>query len=204
MKWYTWALYIFMIFAFFVGSVGYYLDDHPGVGTFCLLALIVTLIFFINRIKINIASKKVVDIKPISLPKQRPISQYDHASEPAVLEPITATKDYTTARKSCHALKKEFHVVSKSTGELYTVKFSNESGKVQAHCSCRAGIFGTLCKHVIEIMETDDDVKLAMQESGQANKWNHYLNNAKDIERRKKELSKEKKAFARDLLYIER
>lgn len=91
MKWYTWALYIFMIFAFFVGSVGYYLDDHPGVGTFCLLALIVTLIFFIERVKINIASKKVVDIKPISLPKQRHISPYEHADAPSFTSHLHAS-----------------------------------------------------------------------------------------------------------------
>lgn len=204
MKWYTWALYILWIFAFFVDAVGFYLDGSPVVGTLSLLALIVTLIFFIDRIRSNIAAKKVVDIKPTNLPEQRPVSPYEHANEPATFEPNTLIKNDTTTRRSCSVLKKEFHVVSKSTGELYTVKFSNESGKVQAHCSCRAGIFGTLCKHVIGIMETDDDVKLAMQESGQANKWNHYLNNAKDIERRKKELAKEKKAFAKDLLYSER
>lgn len=205
MKWYSWVLYILVICDFAIGSIGYYVDGERGVGTLLLLCAVVAALSFVHKIRTFKEAKSVADIKPSNLPESRPVSPYEHSSDASKCEAHADNiQDSKAPCKSHIVLNKEFHVVSKSTGELYTVKFSNESGKVQAHCSCRAGIFGTLCKHVIEIMETDGDVKLAMKESGQASKWDHYLNDAKNVERMKKELSNEKKAFAKDLLYIER
>lgn len=101
-------------------------------------------------------------------------------------------------------MKKEFHVTSKSTGEVYEVNFSDETGKVQAHCTCRAGMFGTLCKHIISIMETDSEVQDALKRSGQIKKWDSYLEKEQELEQMKKEVAATKKYFAKDLLYIKR
>lgn len=97
-------------------------------------------------------------------------------------------------------MKKEFEVKSSNSDNLYTVTFSDESGWVQAHCTCRAGMFGNLCKHVTGIMESDKEVQAAMKETGQDCAWKKLKKDQKKLEKMKREVAAEKKEFAEDFL----
>ena len=46
--------------------------------------------------------------------------------------------------------------VTGSTGNEYCVTFSDETGALKASCTCQAGEFGTLCKHIMEFVKNDE------------------------------------------------
>jgi len=72
-------------------------------------------------------------------------------------------------------MKKEFQVTG-STGNLYTVTFSDESGTAKATCTCQAGELGVLCKHVTGIIEQDDEVRQMLTNYGLLDAYYEYQN----------------------------
>ncbi|MDD5887701.1 MAG: SWIM zinc finger family protein [Oscillospiraceae bacterium] len=103
-------------------------------------------------------------------------------------------------------MEKEFSVKSSSSDEIYTVIFTTElpsaEGEVRACCTCPAGRHGTLCKHIIGLMESDEDIKSAMHESGQDKEWGSYKEHAAELEALKKKVAKEKKAFGKAFTFV--
>ena len=72
-------------------------------------------------------------------------------------------------------MKKEFQVTG-STGNSYTVTFSDESGAAKATCTCHAGGLGVLCKHVTGIIEEDDEVRQMLTNYGLLDAYYEYQN----------------------------
>ncbi|MGP1365925.1 MAG: SWIM zinc finger family protein [Schwartzia sp. (in: firmicutes)] len=70
-------------------------------------------------------------------------------------------------------MKKEFQV-NGSTGNLYTVTFSDESGTVKASCTCHAGELGVLCKHVRGLIDQDEDVQQLLSGYGLLDAYYEY------------------------------
>ena len=44
-------------------------------------------------------------------------------------------------------MRKVYHVTG-SHGDPYEITLTDESGELRAHCTCPAGAFGSLCKHI--------------------------------------------------------
>ena len=49
-------------------------------------------------------------------------------------------------------------LVKSSSGEPYTVSFYIDKNNISATCSCPAGIYRMLCKHIIHIISDDDSI----------------------------------------------
>ena len=49
-------------------------------------------------------------------------------------------------------------LVKSSSGEPYTVSFNIDKNDISAFCSCQAGTYRILCKHVIGVIGNDDSV----------------------------------------------
>jgi len=45
-----------------------------------------------------------------------------------------------------------------SSGDPYTVRFHLDENDLSAFCSCPAGIYLRLCKHIIQIISDDDSI----------------------------------------------
>jgi len=48
--------------------------------------------------------------------------------------------------------------VKSSSGDPYTVKFYLDENEISASCSCPAGIYRMLCKHIIHLISDDDSI----------------------------------------------
>ena len=70
-------------------------------------------------------------------------------------------------------MKKEFQVTG-STGNLYTVTFSDESGTAKATCTCQAGELGVLCKHVTGLIDQDENVREMLSSYGLLDAYYEY------------------------------
>jgi len=51
-----------------------------------------------------------------------------------------------------------------SSGDPYTVRFYLDENKISAFCSCPAGVYRILCKHVIRIISGDDSILYDMNQ----------------------------------------
>ena len=96
-------------------------------------------------------------------------------------------------------MRKSTHVRG-STGNDYLVTFSDKSGTLKATCTCQAGEFGTLCKHVLEVIQTDKEIRNELQNYGYISIYEEYLSKLAEAERIKKEAATLKKKFQQLLL----
>ncbi len=97
-------------------------------------------------------------------------------------------------------MEKSFEVTG-SKGNLYTVVFDNSSGSLKAFCNCRAGMYGQLCKHVINLLNTDSDVHNALlQDSRLCQIIAEYEESVRICDEAKKNMSDKKHQLARVLL----
>lgn len=87
------------------------------------------------------------------------------------------------------------------TEQEYDVRIVSDGEKVKAHCSCQAGNFKTLCKHVLQCVDEDNDVRYALTQCGYLQVYEEYLSRLKYSEEVKKEAKKIKKKFER--LFLE-
>lgn len=93
-------------------------------------------------------------------------------------------------------MKKEFQVTG-STGNLYTVIFSDESGTAKAFCSCQAGELGVLCKHVKGLIDQDEDVQQLLADYGLLEAYDDYHKAYDEAAKMKTQAGKLKKKFER-------
>jgi hypothetical protein len=49
-------------------------------------------------------------------------------------------------------------LVKSSSGDPYTVSFNIDINNISAFCSCQAGIYRILCKHIIGVIGNDDSI----------------------------------------------
>mgnify|MGYP001143361278 CR=1 FL=1 len=49
-------------------------------------------------------------------------------------------------------------LVKSSSGDPYTVKFNLDENDLSAFCSCPAGIYRKLCKHILSIISNDESI----------------------------------------------
>lgn len=98
---------------------------------------------------------------------------------------------------------KEFekNFVVKGTEQTYDVRFISDGKSVKAHCTCQAGTFKTLCKHVMQCIDEDAEIKAALVESGLWQVYEEHLQRLKDAEKVKREAKNIKKKFER--LFLE-
>lgn len=94
--------------------------------------------------------------------------------------------------------KKNFVVEVK--GRNYYVCFVCDGTKVQAHCSCLANKYRTLCCHVLQCIEDDAEVFNALNECGTWQLYETYLQLKKSAEDIRRESLNLKKRFSRLLL----
>lgn len=95
--------------------------------------------------------------------------------------------------------EKEYKVAGSE--QEYTVRIVSDGQTVHAHCDCQAGQFKTLCKHVLQCIETDAEVKAALVESGLWQVYEEHLQKLKEVEKVKREAKNLKKKFER--LFLE-
>lgn len=96
-------------------------------------------------------------------------------------------------------MKKIFNVEN-GHGSSYVVTFEDEGETIRASCTCQAGEHCTLCRHVIQCMEEDAEIKEAMADYGLLGIYEEYLEKNEEADRLKEEAKKIKKKFARLLL----
>lgn len=49
--------------------------------------------------------------------------------------------------------------VKGSAGDVYTVSFTEKDEKLKVSCTCMAGAFGNLCKHILKAIAKDETAK---------------------------------------------
>jgi len=49
-------------------------------------------------------------------------------------------------------------LVKSSSGDPYTVRFHIDKNNLSAFCSCPAGIYRKLCKHILHIISNDESI----------------------------------------------
>lgn len=90
--------------------------------------------------------------------------------------------------------------VTGSTGNEYCVTFSDETGALKASCTCQAGEFGTLCKHIMEFVKNDEEVRDALKNYGLLSVYEEYTAKLAEAEKIKREAAKLKKKFQKLLI----
>ncbi len=83
---------------------------------------------------------------------------------------------------------------------VFYVQFTKDRFGVSAHCSCPAGKYKTLCRHVIQCITEDEEIAEIMREEGLLQMYEEYIEKEKLAEELKRESTKLKKRFARLLL----
>ena len=97
-------------------------------------------------------------------------------------------------------MQKAIEVVG-SKGDLYTVVFDDATGSLSASCTCRAGAFGQLCKHVLTLMGTDEEVhSMVLRDAHLSETLEAYEEAVEIAEKAKKEAAVRKKELTRLLL----
>ncbi len=87
-----------------------------------------------------------------------------------------------------------------SKGDKYIVRFWDDpDGKLKASCTCRAGQYGQLCKHVLAAIDENAVVHAAF-EASYGDLWAVYQQKEKKLEELKKEVKNRKAQMARLLL----
>lgn len=92
--------------------------------------------------------------------------------------------------------EKEYKVAGSE--QEYTVRIVSDGQTVHAHCDCQAGQFKTLCKHVMQCIETDAEIKAALVESGLWQIYEEYHQKLAEAEAVKREVMKEVEKVKRE------
>ena len=71
---------------------------------------------------------------------------------------------------------------------------------VSAHCTCPAGKYKTLCRHVVQCITEDEEIAEIMRDEGLLQMYEEYIEKERLAEQLKLESTKLKKRFARLLL----
>lgn len=95
---------------------------------------------------------------------------------------------------------KRFETTSLTTGEIYEIIFESDGKRVKAQCSCPAGKSKTLCKHVLNCIDSDAELRYALTQCGYQQIYEEHELLMKEIESLKKEARNVKKKFERLLL----
>lgn len=108
----------------------------------------------------------------------------------------------------------EYQVPSSDGSSMYVVTINKIGNAITSSCSCKAGMFGQLCKHQIGILSGDDSCLLPSDSSGHemlkaliaeiagtecAAQLNEYLGAQAAIEEQKKRRDRAKKNLERIL-----
>lgn len=96
-------------------------------------------------------------------------------------------------------MRKEYKVQG-STGNMYDVYFSDETGEPKAGCTCKAGEHAQLCKHVFGIIAEDKEVYEMLSNYGTLGIYQEYLDLLEEADAIKAQAKKVKKKFERVLL----
>lgn len=92
-----------------------------------------------------------------------------------------------------------YHVTG-SHGDPYEVTLTDEDGTLHAHCTCPAGSFGTLCKHVLQVIGENQEAYQSLKQYGMSDYYDQYLTKNAEAEKLKREAARYKKGLARKLL----
>ena len=97
---------------------------------------------------------------------------------------------------------KKFEV--QGTEQMYDVRFTSDGEHVKAHCTCLAGAHQTLCKHILQCINDDVEIRYALTACGYLQVYEEYVERLKYAEQLSREIKKEakglKKKFERLLL----
>lgn len=96
-------------------------------------------------------------------------------------------------------MHKVYHVTG-SHGDPYEITFTDEDGELRAHCTCPAGVFGSLCKHILKVIDDDPEAYQALKQYGMSDYYDQYLAKSAEAEKLKREAASYKKGLARKLL----
>ncbi len=95
---------------------------------------------------------------------------------------------------------RKVYQVTGSHGTPYEVVLTDEDGVLRAHCTCPAGSFGTLCKHVLRIIGENQEAYQALKQHGLSDYYDQFLTKNAEAEKLKREAAIYKKDLARKLL----
>lgn len=96
-------------------------------------------------------------------------------------------------------MRKVYHVTG-SHGDPYEITLTDEGGELHAHCTCPAGTFGSLCKHILKVISDDPEAYQALQQYKISDYYDQYLTKTAEAEKLKREAASYKKGLARKLL----
>ncbi|MBQ6975957.1 MAG: SWIM zinc finger family protein [Selenomonadaceae bacterium] len=83
---------------------------------------------------------------------------------------------------------------------FFTVRFREDKRGVKAHCSCRAGKYKMLCRHIIQCITEDEEIAELLSDYGLLTIYEEHLNKIKESEKLEREAKNLKRNFARLLL----
>ena len=95
---------------------------------------------------------------------------------------------------------KTFNPISNHTGEVYQVTFDCDGQTVHARCTCTASDYGTLCHHIMDCINEDDEILSALKECGLWQIYEEHQAKAKEADKLRRQSSALKKKFSKLLL----
>ena len=91
---------------------------------------------------------------------------------------------------------KQYYVTG-SHGNDYVVTFEKQDdGSIRTKCTCSAGVFGQICKHVMGLIEENAEVAEMLSASGATELLNEYNQEHKEAERMQAKAKRTKKRLA--------
>lgn len=94
--------------------------------------------------------------------------------------------------------EKIFEIESGNT--VYQIRFRINGDDVKAHCTCPAGDHKKICRHVLQCLEEDFDLKYKLIQLGYLQVYEEHLARKDYAEEVKKEAANLKKKFERMFL----
>lgn len=91
--------------------------------------------------------------------------------------------------------------VQGSSGNTYTVRFAANALGIKASCTCAAGTRKQICKHLIQAMENDAEIKMTLSERGIADFYADYLKSKKQFDDVAREVKKLEKSTSKLEMY---
>lgn len=113
-----------------------------------------------------------------------------------VSEKFTSRIEIIFRRKQNGVFEKIFNVED----GIFSVRFREDKHGIKAHCTCPAGRYKTLCRHVVQCINEDEEIADVLRDYGLLSIYESHLKKLEEAEKIQLEAKNLKKNFAKLLL----
>lgn len=95
-------------------------------------------------------------------------------------------------------MEKQFNIIG-SHGDPYTITINCDT-PMYASCTCPAGQKHTLCKHILSLLENNQEINEVLKVQDFYSKYEEFITKTAKAEKLKDEAAKAKKSFSKAFL----